>query len=204
MRIKLSTPVLAVAAFVLAAAGGGSSYALWNAGQQIDPAVITSGNLSIEEGGATWWETSADVAAAPHIIDPETFLVRQGDSFAARYGFTTHMQGENLVGELSVAWPTATPDLPEGATGSYALYLGDDPATRTELLSPTSLGTPSEVTETRLAASNLTSTSTIILEVTLDFSEMDDRRGATTLAQAADIGALELTLEQRRTGDGFQ
>ncbi|MHA3685070.1 SipW-dependent-type signal peptide-containing protein [Leucobacter sp. HY1908] len=205
MSIKLSTPVLAVAAFALAAVGGGSSFALWNAAEQIDPVIITAGDLEIEASDGVWHEVSPDVAHPQQDIDPATFLVRQGDSLAASFDLTAAVQGDNLVGELGVDWPVA-PQLPEGVDGTYALYLQAADGTLTDLTDLTGLGTPVQIDadEHRLVADNAGKSSKLLLTVQLDFSEMEDRQGAATLAQVANLGPIEVTLDQRRTGDGFQ
>ena len=201
MRARWRMPLLAGTALVAGLTAAGGTFALWTADSGRDPVTITAGDLQIEAGGeAVWTETSADVAAAPHPIDPETFLVRQGDTIRVSYAFTTHVQGENMLGQIEVDWADA-PDLPSGVTGTYTLQ----DAASTELATA-DLGTAVTLDDAahQLAADDAGRTDTYTLAIDLDFADLDDRFGADSPMQLADLGIFDVELHQVRTGVGFQ
>src|SRR5699024_2411580 len=117
MRARWRTPLLAGTALLAGLTAAGGTFALWNADAGPDGVRITAGDLDISDGGAVWQETSPDVADAPHTIDPETFLVRQGDTVEASYDFTTYLQGDNMLGRLEVGWSHPA-ELPTGVSGT--------------------------------------------------------------------------------------
>lgn len=202
MRTRWRLPALAGATVVAGLIAGGGTFALWNNGGSTPEAIMSSGNLDIEASGdAVWTQTSDDVAAAPHAIDPETFLVRQGDTVEASYEFTTHLQGDNMLGELEVDWQSEA-DLPTGVSGTYQLYDGDD----TPLMSSAAaLGTATTLDAgQQLDADDAGRADTFTVTITLDFANLADRFGADSSVQLADLGSFEVTLDQVRAGEGFQ
>lgn len=201
MRTRWRLPALTGATLVAGLVAGGGTFALWSNGGSTPEQIITAGNLDIESGSTTWTETSADVAAAPHTIDPATFLVRQGDTVEASYEFTTHLQGDNMLGELKVDW-TDPADLPSGVSGTYQLYDGAD----TPLMpSAAPLGTTTALDGAQqLDADDAGREDTFTVTITLDFDGLADRFGADSTVQVADLGSFEVTLDQVRTGEGFQ
>lgn len=201
MRTRWRLPALAGATVVAGLVAGGGTFALWNTSGSAPEQIITAGNLDIESGSTTWTETSADVATAPHTIDPATFLVRQGDTVEASYEFTTHLQGDNMLGELTVDW-TDSAGLPSGVSGTYQLYDGD----HTPLMaSAAALGTATTLDGTeQLDADDAGREDTFTVAITLDFADLADRFGADSAVQLADLGNFEVTLDQVRSGEGFQ
>lgn len=189
-------PLLATAALATGAAIGGGTFAMWNAGGEVAGAVITAGDLDVIDGEAVWKETSSDVDAAPHVIDPATFLVRQGDTLTADYDFSIALDGDNMRGAIGVSW-SQDPELPAGVTGTYEVRdSAGDP-----------LGTPVPLGDTAVvgqfdAAGALTADYT--LHIALDFAGLSDRFGAASAEQVADLGDFSVTLEQVRTGGDFE
>lgn len=192
-------PLLTGVALALGAGIGGSTLALWNGTPaSVGGASIVSGTIDVESSPVTWQETSADVAAAPHAIDPEGFVVRQGDTISATYPFTITLDGENLRAQVDVAW-TEAPDLPAGATATYTLVDG----TGIDRSNQIELGTETEA----LGTLDLTSDSSpadFALRVDVDFAGISDRFSAASAAQIADFGDFTVALQQVRTGGGFE
>src|SRR5699024_12275992 len=76
---------------------------------------------TVHAGAAVWQYTSVDVSVTPRTIDPESFLLRQGDTVDVTYQVTTHLQGETMLGQLEVDW-TDPADLPSGVAGTYTVF----------------------------------------------------------------------------------
>lgn len=207
MSTRWRVPALAGVALLAGLATGGGTFALWTAGSAVPNVVVSSGNLDIETAGTTWTETSADVEAAPHTIDPNDFLVREGDTVEVRYEFTTHLQGDNMLGELSVDWDEGAPSLPTNVTGTYAVYRvqGGADAALTDVTNPPTLGDTVTLdgNSQQIDAGDAGRTDTFAVVVELDFTGMPDRFDAGSTVQTADLGQLQVTLEQTRTGVGF-
>ncbi|MBR7559818.1 hypothetical protein KC218_25040, partial [Mycobacterium tuberculosis] len=79
-RTSWRLPLLATAVLIAGTAAGGGTMALWKTAGNTAPAAIIAGDLDVTAGETTWTETSSDVANSGRTIDPETFLVRQGDT----------------------------------------------------------------------------------------------------------------------------
>lgn len=200
MRARWRTPLLAGTALLAGLTAAGGTFALWHADTGPDGVQITAGDLDISDGGgAVWQETSADVADAPHTIDPETFLVRQGDTVEVTYQLSTHLQGDNMLGQLEVGWSDPA-TLPTGVSGSYTVY----DATGAALAPATALGTATELADQQLETDDAGRTDDFTLVVSLDFAGLDDRFGAGSTPQLADLGWFDVELHQVRTGVGFQ
>src|SRR5699024_8642192 len=152
--------------------------------------------LDVENGNAVWTETSSDVAAAPHVIDPATFLVRQGDTFTVDYDFSITLDGDNMRGAIGVTWPEA-PTLPAGVTATYEVRDSDgDP-----------VGTPETLGQDAVAGAVNAADSfdtDYTLHVELDTAGLPDRFGQASAVQTVDLGEFSVSLEQIRTGGGFQ
>lgn len=190
-------PVLAAAALALGTAAGGGTLAAWNGASGAPGAAITAGGLDASGGEPTWTETSADVSAAPHEIDPETFLVRQGDAFDADYPFSITAEGDNMRIAVDVDWSTA-PQLPAGTTAELSLL----DASGAVLVSGLAVGADQEI----VSGIDLTTGAVLdyTLRVSLDFAGLDDRFGAADAAQTADLGDFAVELRQIRTGGSFE
>lgn len=189
-------PLLATAALATGAAVGGGTFAMWNAADPVAGAVITAGDLDVTDGEAVWKETSSDVDAAPHVIDPATFLVRQGDTVTVDHDFSIALEGDNMRGAIRVAW-SQQPELPPGVTATYEVRDSDG----------IPLGTPGVLGDDAVvgqfdAAGALDADHT--LHVALDFAGLPDRFGAGSAEQVVDLGEFSVALEQIRTGGGFE
>lgn len=195
--IRWRLPMLAAAALAAGAAAGGGTLALWNGGDPVPAATIVAGDLAAEAGAVTWTETSPDVSAAPHTVDPEDFLVRRGDTFTADYDFTIALDGDNMRAAIDVSW-NDSPDLPAGATGSFSLLDGSGAV----LASGLTIGDDQEVVADIDPSPTMETDYTLRFE--LDFGGIDDRFGAASAAQVADLGEIAVSLRQIRTGGGFQ
>ena len=195
--------ILAAAVLIAGAAGAGA-YALWSGVDATPGATIRSGTLAVEAADPVWVETSADVAASPHEIDPDTFLVRQGDTLEARYALETELDGDNMVAEFAVDWPDQAPSLPAGVTATYMLFADDGTPTGTPLMgAPAAVGTPAVLLPgARLVAGTAVDQFEIV--ISFDFAGLDDRFGADSAPQVSSLGTVTVTLEQTREGDGFQ
>lgn len=189
--------MLAGAGLLVGLIAGGGTFALWNADASVDGGTITSGNLDIEWVGtaAEWRETSADVTSPQDpITNPGDFLVRQGDTVTVTRDFTTDLQGDNMLGKLSVDWSQESSSVPAGVIGDYTIYdAASQPLVTGDLGVPPG---PDGVLD-QLDADDAGRTDTYTLEITLDFTGMDDRfRGGTE--QTADLGTFQFTLDQVR------
>ncbi|WP_147915467.1 hypothetical protein [Ruania zhangjianzhongii] len=200
MRTRRRLPLLAGAALLAGMVAGGGTFALWNTEATTPANIITNGNLDIEAGDIRWDETSADVASPQTDLDPADFLVRQGDTIQVSYEFTTHLQGDNMLGQIEVDWADA-PALPSGVSGSYQL---NDSAGAELATAP--LGTVVRLDDAaqQLDADDAGRADTYTLTIDLDFADLDDRFGADSAAALADLGTFDVELHQVRTGEGFQ
>lgn len=170
---------------------GATTYSLWNDPASSAIGAIESGNLDLVLSGATsWTETSSDVAAAPHTIDPATFLATPGDTFKVTRSFATTLEGENMLGKISTRW-SSPQALPAGVTATYKLTSPGKPST-----APVPLGTPTSVTN--LPVGNATWT----VEVSLSFAATKADR-FTDPAVLAKLGTIVVDLDQVRAGTGF-
>src|SRR5699024_2161786 len=122
--------------------------------------------------------------------------------------FSTQLQGDNMLGQLAVDWDDGAPSLPADVTGTYMLYdttSGSD-VVLTNRTDPPSLGETvtlnSEAQQILADDSGRPATFAVVVE--LEFTGMPDRFGSDSPVQTADLGQLRVTLEQARTGVGFQ
>lgn len=188
-------PLLAAGVLLAGTAVGSGTMALWKTTGTAAPAAIVSGDLDVTAGETTWRETSPDVTDSGRTIDPDTFLVRQGDSVAMTQDFTTHLTGDNMVAGITVTWPDPAA-LPDGVTASYEVL----DATGNRLGEPAPIGTettlddPSEL----LVTDDAGRTDDFSVRVTLDFADLSDRFGAESPVQVADLGRFAFTLDQTR------
>lgn len=199
MRARWGAPLLAGTALLVGLTAAGSTFAIWTAGTGPDAVTISAGDLDIEPAGAAvWQETSADVSGTPRTIDPETFLVRQGDTVDVTYQVTSHLQGENMLGQLEVDW-TDPADLPTGVAGTYTVFdAGGDALTPQDV----PLGTATTFPDRQLRAGDAGRTDHFTLTISLDFTDLEDRGGAGSAPQLTDLGAFDVELHQVRTGVG--
>lgn len=200
----------ALGAVFLAAlvAGGGGTLALWTGQDEAPAAAITAGDLDVEAGVISWTETSPDVAAAPHLIDADTFVARQGDTFEVNYAFQTRLQGENMLAGLSMGWPEAgnpgVLSLPAGVTGSYRVVALQSDTSSVDIVPVTPLGEAPVLDLAAMTANSIGREDTFGLVVTLDFAGLSDRFGADSARQVTDLGAFTITLDQLRVGEGYE
>lgn len=195
----MRTIVLGAVVLVAAMAVGGGTAAVWTTVSQTPETIFTAGNLDIAAGERTWKETSADVANVGVPIDPATFLIRQGDTVTMSQPFTTALQGDNMIGKISVDWTDAS-SIPNGVSATYDIRDASGQAvggTR-NLGEPLTLDTADEllVTDDEGRDDDFTVT------VSLDFSELSDRFSAESTTQLTDLGKFTIQLDQVRTGGG--
>ncbi|WP_152187677.1 hypothetical protein [Georgenia satyanarayanai] len=191
-RRRGSLPIVAGVALLAGAVGAGGTVALWHTAAELPLGTVTAGNLDIETvGGAVWQETSPDVPGSPRRIDPATFLARPGDSLLMSQRLTTALEGDNMLGRLSVGWERE-PALPDGVTATYSVL----DAAGDHLVIGAPLG------EERLVT--LDGGGALTLEVAVALGEgTSDRVGADAAPQLADLGTVVVDLDQVRTGEGF-
>ncbi|PWD50940.1 hypothetical protein C8046_10030 [Serinibacter arcticus] len=179
--------------------GGSGTFALWgDAPGAVAAGTIRTGDLDVSLVGTPVWSlTATDVAGTPTTIDPSTFLVRPGDSFTITQGATALIRGDNLNATFAVTFPGVS--LPAGATASYTVLDGGT------TLGSAAVGSP--VTIAPLVGSNAGVTRNLTVRTTLTFptSIADQVRtpGNAAAGAAVNLGALTVTLQQVRTGEGF-
>ena len=185
---------VALVAGVIAAAG---TFAMWNQAPAWPQAqFVAAGNLTVSPAGdPVWRETSPDVTTAPRVIDPEEFLIRAGDSVAVDSPFETTLAGENMRGKLRVDWDADT-RIPDAVFGRYTVF--DDHGT--ELIDATTI-LGGETTFDLAPPEDGSDTARYTLRVHLDFADLDDRFGADSVDQLADLGDFMIELNQARPGD---
>lgn len=194
-RTQWPLPLIAIAALVGGVGLSGGTLAVWNAAQPAQGMTVTSGDLEVASvDDPVWTETSADVADAPKPIDPDTFLVRRGDTMTATYDFSVALEGDNMRAEALVDW-TRAPQLPAGVTGTYTVVGSDG--------TPHPIGTASQGETFDLTGTGAED-GTVTLAFTLDFSGLNDRFGVESAAQVTDLGDFTVDLQQVRTGGAFQ
>lgn len=169
----------------LVAAGG--TFALWHDSDATDAQLVSSGDLKVSSlEKPVWHETSPDVSSTPRIIQPDTFLVRPGDTLAVAIPFETTLRGDNLATELRVDWADGT-SVPPGVTGTYMLLDTND----TPLLeAPLKLG---EATDFAAVDGGQYQ-----VRVDLDFSEMNTRFGADDVDPLGEYGSFDVEIHQVR------
>jgi alternate signal-mediated exported protein len=119
---------------------GGSTFALWSASADIGGGSVTAGDLNITaEDESSFWDVSADRLDATdelpgtdgsqpgHLIDDTaTWRMVPGDKVAAVFDATVTLEGDNLVGHLTVdGLDGAEGQFNEGINWSYEVYSGD-------------------------------------------------------------------------------
>jgi len=189
------------AALVVAVGAGAATYSLWTADGDAPAGIITSGDLDIAltPDSFTWQETSTDVVATQSGTSRESFgdfVAMSGDSFTVRQGFTTTLEGENMLGLLAVRWGSP-PQLPDGVSATYRVLDSDD-----EEVGSATLGQQVEVRDLPVGRDTWT------VEVSLGFA--DDRPDRYTTFSGTDpveitgLGTIVVDLDQVRTGTGFE
>ena len=202
-------PTLAAAALVAGAGAAGGTFALWNGTSGTDQSAIVAGDLDISADDVEnprWYETSPDVDNTPQDIDPAEFLVRQGDTVGADYEFAIELDGDNMRADLRLDW-LRSPDLPDGASGSYALLDANGEPALDENGTPVSGDLPGGAASVDLGVFDFdgeAGSESFILSIVLDFDDLEDRFGPESEPQVADLGDFSVGLEQIREGDGFQ
>lgn len=117
---------------------GGSTFALWSASDTFAGGTITAGDLNlVQSADTTFWDASSDRADATatitgtdgsqlaHALDPAdaaTWRMVPGDKVAAAFSADVTLEGDNLVGLLSV---DGLDEIERGITGlsySYEVY----------------------------------------------------------------------------------
>jgi alternate signal-mediated exported protein len=213
----------AVAALLL----GGSTFALWSANVVFSGGTITAGDLNLTEVTDTAFydvsddRTDADVtlpgtdgSRQGHAIDSlETWRMVPGDTVAAVFSAEVTLEGDNLVGRLSVSGmdtqsgaPASTIWSTEVYRGGVLLYQSELPAdgTVTYLSAPgTGQGAGAEDAkpDNVQAMDQTTETFTVVVYDTFD----PDTADRTDVQKADVLASLTLQLDQvRDTGAVFQ
>ena len=186
----------AVAALVGSAAGVGSTYSSWSDSSNVANGTITSGDLDIALAG----EQDVSVVRSgqsPKTVDPTTYKVSSGDVVTFTQPFTTTLDGDNMSGTLSTKWANAA-SLPKGVSGTYVLT----DANNEPISQETPIGQSVQVKNLPNEKGHPAK-----IAVNLDFGEAGDQWSKdTSLSDApsvADIGKIEVDLDQVRTGSGF-
>ncbi|WP_022870292.1 alternate-type signal peptide domain-containing protein [Yaniella halotolerans] len=175
----------AVAALVgLGSAGG--TYALWNSGGTVSQAQIVSGDLEITSSNVHWRDTSSE--DPQEIKNPETHLVRPGDTVSVEIPLELNLEGDNMQAELNVVWESPA-NVPTGVSSSYAVLDADGAEIGH---SPMKLGE-----QTLLDLEQLEPLS---VRIDLDFADLPDRFGADSADTLNNLSDFTIVLEQVRGG----
>jgi alternate signal-mediated exported protein len=121
---------------------GGSTFALWSASDTFAGGTITAGDLNlVQTADTTFWDVSADRIDATATVlgtdgsqpahaltptDASTWRMVPGDKVAAAFSADVTLEGDNLVGLLSL---DGLDDITSGITGmsySYEVYQDGD------------------------------------------------------------------------------
>lgn len=117
---------------------GGSTFALWSATDGFSGGTITSGNLNLVQGAdTTFWDVSADRLDATEIVpgtdgsqpghaldpsDASTWRIVPGDKVAATFSADVTLEGDNLVGKLTLDGLGGQALSNTGMTYTYEVY----------------------------------------------------------------------------------
>ncbi|HLT83411.1 MAG TPA: alternate-type signal peptide domain-containing protein [Phototrophicaceae bacterium] len=197
-RRRSPGPLVAAAALLAGAVGAGGTVALWSSDGSSPMGVVTAGDLDIDlVGSPVWRETSADVTGTPRAIEPADFLARPGDTVTLAQDFRTELQGDNMLGRITVDWEQP-PALAVGVSATYSVRDSADAL----VVEDVALGDAGTLAP--LDTDDDGRSDTFTLEVTIAFDrEMDDRFAADAAAQVADLGTVVIDLDQVRAGEGF-
>lgn len=196
-RGRWHLPALAASGLLTGLLLAGGTLTLWTADTAGAVGAIVSGDLRIDlDGPPRWDETSTDVQAPQQDLDPAAYLARPGDTVQLTQAFDVALTGDNMQARTTVRWADVA-DLPAGISAEYVLLdAADQP-----LIPSTAVGTPAELPI--LVADNHGRTDQFTVQVEVSFAaEGEDRFGPQAPVVLADLGTIELLLEQIRTGDG--
>ncbi len=117
---------------------GGSTFALWSASDTFTGGTITAGDLNlVQTRDTTFWDVSGDRTDATqtvpgtdgsqlgHSLDPadaSTWRIVPGDKVAATFSANVTLQGDNLVGLLSLDGLDERSGALSGLAYSYEIY----------------------------------------------------------------------------------
>lgn len=215
---------------------GGSTFALWSASDTFTGGTITAGDLNlVQQADTSFYDVSPDRTDATtvvpgtdgsqrgHVIDEASWRIVPGDKVAAAFSADVTLEGDNLVGKLSVEGFSGITDGNPDLVWSYQIYSGGDllvsesgvPADGTLLyLSAPGIGQADgsedgvvkaptaggSAATTVFTLDNTTETFTVVVYGT--FNDVDNRTDVTTADTLSD---LDLKLDQvRDTGAVFQ
>jgi alternate signal-mediated exported protein len=125
-RTRRVQGILAVGAGALLLVGG-SSFALWTVQSNVAGGTITAGNLDVVVADGTWQDASSEHAAPVDIADLADFRIVPGDVLEGTFPVDVAALGDNLVGDLTVAFASPSGALLsdiEGVTLDYTLIDG--------------------------------------------------------------------------------
>src|SRR5262245_31002210 len=113
----------------------GSTFALWSASDTFTGGTITAGDLNLVKSADTsFYDVSADRKDATttvpgtdgsqkgHTITPDTWRIVPGDKVAASFSSDVTLEGDILVGKLSIAGLSALTDGNASVDWTYEVY----------------------------------------------------------------------------------
>jgi len=196
-------PVIAVvitAAVIAVLLAGGTTLGLFSAGGRFGSHTVTAGNLNISMGAITWRQVTPGVTdPASGVLDakPADFVSMPGDVIELREPFTTYLQGDNMVADLTVVYTMPAGNGAVSATFHLEDSLGSQVA-------PTSgdMSNDSPLTVAGLLGSDagVTASWTVVVRVTVDgdYHWVTPDSPPTTVEWSA--GTILATLQQVRDG----
>lgn len=204
--------------------GIGSTLALWSTSDDVDNAVVTAGSLDIELVGDSQWEDTTqcvaqEIATATSLLneyledgditqaeynseiakmsdrtfDPANHYVRPGDTIRFTQDFTGSLEGDNMLGAINVSWAQPL-DLPEGVTGTFTLYNGE------EVVGEGVVGEDTEITRQTEGA---LPTYTLAVDIDIDSSLECHASAPGQDIGGFDLNTITVSLDQVRDGEGF-
>lgn len=162
--------------------GGAGTYALWSASSEVDAGTVTTGHLTLDTATpGTWVDSSAD--AADTAFDPTSDHIVPGDTVTYTQVVTIGADGKNLKGALTVGTLDAIPAALAGQV--------------TVAVAPTAVpGVTVEGSEVSFAAQG---SYPVPVTITVNFDAgATGSTPDTTMDEAVNLNALELTLNQVR------
>jgi alternate signal-mediated exported protein len=210
---------------------GGSTFALWSANDSFAGGTITAGDLNLVKAEeTTFWDASGDRADATetipgtdgtqlaHALDPadaSTWRIVPGDKVAAAFSADVTLEGDNLVGLLSVDGLDEIDNGISGMSYTYEVYqAGERVVVETALPTVANApllhlaaprdgqdnGQPDAIAGTVFQMDEVTQDFTVVIYGTFD-AETTDR---TDVTLSDTLAELTLSLEQvRDTGAQF-
>lgn len=194
---------LGVAALAGVLLSGGVTAATWSAQDTVTGAPVTAGDLQLTVGDATWEQVTpgvADPLSGSLDQTPEGFLTMPGDIVEVHVPATTYLQGENINGQLTVAFADPA-SAPAGTTTTWHV---EDPAgfQVAPATGDAAVGDSLELPIQTGSDAGTTQDWDIVITVEVG-PEYDWVPGTDATPDSWQLGDILITLDQVREGPGY-